>query len=216
MTRTHSRITRLCYLQFKALFALGLAALGCADGRGGLTTPEVDAAAAAASAIEQFDANGDAALDGEELAICPPLSKAVASFDADKDGRLTESEIANGIVALAGPDSAYVSANCTVTFEGRPLSGATIKLRPPDFIGDSLPTAEAVADDSGHASPSIPSDQLPPQLLDTPLMYPGLYHVEITHPERQLASRYNTETALGVVINPGSREGSSARFDLTR
>ena len=214
MTRTHRRISRLRYLQFEAVFALGLAALGCADGPEGLPTPEVDAAAVAESAMEEFDANGDAALDSEELAKCPPLGKAVASFDADKDGRLTEGEIANGIVALAGPESAYLSTNCTVTFEGRPLANATVKLRPPDFIGDSLPTAVAETDASGHASPSIPSDRLPPQLLGTPLVYPGLYHVEITHPERQLPGRYNTSTELAFVIDPSSREGNSARFDL--
>jgi hypothetical protein len=164
--------------------------------------------------MEQFDANGDAAVDSEELAKCPPLSKAVASFDADKDGRLTEVEIANGVVALAGPDSAYVSANCTLTFEGRPLVGATVKLRPPDFIGDALPPAEAVTDESGHASPSISSDQMPPQLMGTPLVYPGLYHVEITHPQRPLPGRYNTATELALVVDPSSREGSAARFDL--
>jgi hypothetical protein len=47
------------------------------------------------------------------------------------------------------------------------------------------------------------------------LMFPGLYLVEITHPQVQLPARYNTATELGCELNPLSREGSSARFDLT-
>ena len=47
-----------------------------------------------------------------------------------------------------------------------------------------------------------------------PLVYAGLYSVEITHPQTQLAARYNTSTELGCYIDPAARDATSARFDL--
>jgi hypothetical protein len=188
--------------------------VGCSGRSGGLPAPDVDSAAASAAALERYDANGDGALDAGELEACPPLASSRSTFDSNNDGRLTGDEIANRLNALAGPKSAFVSVNCTVTFSGVPLAGAKVTLRPPEFLGDSLPTAEATTDDSGYASPSISAESLPPQLKETPLVYPGLYRVEITHPERQLPSRYNSESELGIEIDPSSRSATSARFDL--
>jgi hypothetical protein len=45
-------------------------------------------------------------------------------------------------------------------------------------------------------------------------VYPGLYHVEITHPRTQLASRYNTASELGCFVDAAARNGTLSKFDL--
>jgi hypothetical protein len=213
----HRGVSYISYshlFDFSAASAVLAACVGCSSGPKGLPVPEVNPAAAAAAAMEQLDANGDASLDETELAKCPPLAGAIAEYDSNNDRKLTAEEIADRLGAIAGPNSAYVSASCSVTLDGVPLEGAIVKLRPPPFVGDAAPTAEGTTDASGIARPSIPAEFMPPQLKDTPLVYPGLYHVEITHPQRQLAARYNTATELGFEVDPTSRESSGARFDL--
>jgi hypothetical protein len=215
--RRHRGVSYISYshlLDFGIASTVLAACAGCSSGPKGLPLPDVNPAATAAAAIEQFDANGDASLDETELAKCPPLAGASANYDSNNDRKLTAEEIAARLGAIAGPNSAYVTTSCSVTYDGVPLEGATVKLRPPQFVGDAAPTAEGTTDASGIARPSIPADFMPPQLKDTPLVYPGLYHVEITHPERTLSARYNTATELGFEVDPTTRESSGARFDL--
>jgi len=204
--------------RWHALAAPSIAAalfLGCAQGPAAVEKPNVDASSAAAKAVELYDANGDGALGKDELAKCAPLAQSMANYDANNDGRLTEEEISNRLTQLVGPSAAYVTVDGTVTIDRRPLVGATVKLRPADIFEGELPAAEGTTDELGTARPSIPADRLPADLTDAALVYPGLYHVEITHPQTQLPARYNTATELGWEIDPSSRTGMSARFDLT-
>jgi hypothetical protein len=194
-----------------ALLVLGS---GCSQRAAGVKAPSIDAFAVAARALARYDSNNDGALDRNELTKCPPLAVAITKYDADKDGRLTGDEITKRIGAIAGPTSAYVSIACTVFLEGRPLDGAQVKLRPVDIFGDEISAAEGATDPSGVAHPSISADMLPPKLAGASLVYPGLYLVEITHPQTQLPARYNTATELGCEVDPSAREGTAARFDL--
>jgi hypothetical protein len=190
--------------------------LGCTQrGPARVEKPDVDAQASAEKALELYDANGDAALDGEEIGKCPPLAKSLASYDADKDGRLTGDEISSRLAQLIGPSSAYVSVDGTVTLDGRPLVGATLKLRPAELFVDSLPPAEGTTDEQGIARPAIAADRLPADVGGAALVFPGLYHVEITHPTTQIPGRYNMASELGWEVDPFSRAGTTARFALT-
>jgi hypothetical protein len=192
-----------------ALASLPLLA-GCAKPGQVSVSPE----AAAGKAISLYDANNDGAIDAEEGASCPPLASSIRSYDADGDGRLTSEEIANRLKQLFDSSSNLAEVSLTVTLEGRPLSGATVRLRPVDFLAGAIPPAEGETDDAGVASPTIGDERLPEDFRGLPLVQHGLYYVEITHPERQLPGRYNTATELALVVDPSSREGSSARFDL--
>jgi hypothetical protein len=206
---------RFCW-QASSLVVVGAALVqGCgAKSEVNLSKPEVNAASAAAKAMELYDASGDGALDKDELAKCPPLANVAKKYDADGDGRVSHDEIAARFEKLVGPTAAFATVNCTVTLGRRPLPGATVKLRPIDAFEGALPAAEGTTDEEGVAHPGISADALPPKLKSAFLVYPGLYHVEITHPQQKLPERYNTATELGFEVDPASREGAAARFDL--
>jgi hypothetical protein len=184
--------------------------LGCADNsRVSVTTPDIDAGDAAAKALELYDANGDASLDKDELAKCTPLAQAVANYDANGDGSLNEEEISTRLERIAGSSASLTTINCTVTVSGRTLIGAAVKLRPVEFLGDALPPAEGTTDDTGVAHPTAPSDRLPAKLANEALVFPGLYHVEVTHPTAKVPA-----ADLGCEIDATSRDGTSFLFDL--
>jgi hypothetical protein len=174
----------------------------------------VDGGDAAAFAIEHYDGNGDGALDKSELAKCPPLVAAMTNYDADGNGQLSADEIKNRLVRLYGSGAALTNVDCTVTVSGRPLRGAAVKFRPVEMLGDAVKPAESVTDEAGLARPAIADDQLPDDMAGTALVQPGLYHVEITHPDMALPARYNTATELGFEVDPVQRGGTTARFDL--
>ena len=71
-----------------------------------------------------------------------------------------------------------------------------------------------MTDQRGSARPSIDAALLPEEFRERPLVYTGLYRVEITHPRTQIASRYNTATELGCMVDPAARGGTSAKFNL--
>jgi hypothetical protein len=174
----------------------------------------VDASEASAAAMEQYDKNGDGAIDQTELAACPPLAIAIAELDADKDSKLSANEIAARIEKLYGSGSALATFNGTVALGGRPLAGAQVRFVPLSFLGEGVPAAQGVTDESGEVRPALGDADLPENLKGQPLIRPGLYLVEVTHPERQIPARYNSATELGVVVDPTSRTGLAARFDL--
>jgi hypothetical protein len=144
----------------------------------------------------------------------PALAAARDSFDIDADNRISEEELINGLTLMFGSQTVLTEMTCFVTFNGRPLAGATVRLRPIKMLGDALPPAEGVTDRRGSVRPTINADLLPEDFKQRPLLYPGLYHVEITHPVTQIASRYNTASVIGCMVDPAARGGTSSRFDL--
>jgi hypothetical protein len=189
--------------------------LGCASSSAPpVSTPDIDVQSAADKAVQLYDANGDGALDKDELAKSPSVGKSLANYDANHDERVTHEEIVNRLGRLVGRTAAYVTVDCTVTLGGRPLPRAVVKLIPLEIFGDSLPLAEGTSDDLGVAHPAIAADKLPPKLGAALLVFPGLYRVAITHAQTTLPARYNTATELGWEVDPSSRTGTSARFDL--
>lgn len=199
-----------CLTSIAALLALA----GCSGGPARVSVPSVDPSAVSAKALELYDANADAAIDADEAAKCPPLKGALATFDVDKDGKIGGEELTAHLEAVTGSGSALTGMTCVVNLSGRPLAGAVVKLRPAEMYGDALLPAQGTADESGVARVSIGDENLPEKMAGALLVYPGLYHVEITHPTSQLPAKYNTATELGCEVNPTSREGTSARFDL--
>jgi hypothetical protein len=93
--------------------------------------------------------------------------------------------------------SKLTTLNCSVYLDGSPLAGATVKFVPEKFLGEEIQTAEGITDQSGTASLSIPTEDLPKELRRVPAMRAGIYRVEITHPTKKIPPKYNTETELG-------------------
>jgi hypothetical protein len=196
------------------LVAAALVVSGGCSSSGSGDAPNIDAPAAAAYAMEHFDANKDGAIEKPELSDNPALAAALPTFDANHDGRLSANEIADGLTQMYASRMNLTGMACTVTRNGRPLVGAKVRLRPIEMLADALPSAEGVTDDSGTAHPAVSAELVPTEFNDKPLMYPGLYRVEITHDQLQLPGRYNAATELGCQVNPVARDGMSVQFDL--
>jgi hypothetical protein len=187
---------------------------GCGGGKTAVKSVDLDPSTSAAKAIELYDANADGALDDSELAKCPALAISVKQIDANGDKRLSLDEIRGLLERIQASGNPLSGTGIQVSLAGRPLSGATVKVTPAEFFQGALLPAQGVTDDQGMARPTIGDENLPEKLKGSPLMYPGLYAVEITHAEKQLPPRYNAATELGLLIDPTSREGAGGRFDL--
>lgn len=194
-------------------FALILLA-GCSNQPAKVSGADVSPATAATAAMEAYDKNTDGFLDDEELAACPPLLAAKAAYDADTDAKISTTEIESHLTTLFGSGASLTNIDGSVTLGNQPLAGATVRLKPVAWLAGALPEAEGVTDDQGSVRPTIAKELIPEKLQAAPLVYPGLYSVEITHSEKTIAARYNTATELGWEVDPSSRTGTSARFDL--
>jgi hypothetical protein len=194
------------------VFAMLMIALPLFQGCEASTSPNLSPEATAVALIESYDANKDGRLDEQELKKCPPLASIVKTIDADGDGGISAQEIAPRLGALL--NGSLTEVTCTVMLSGRALAGAQVRLQPLKAFGDAIPDATGITDEAGVTRPSIPADQLDEEFREYRLVYPGLYTVEITHPQQQLPSRYNDETELGLLIDTTSRDGAGGRFDL--
>lgn len=171
-------------------------------------------AGAATKAMELYDANKDGSLDANELKECPPMAGALRNYDRDADGKIATDEIAIRLERLFADGNNLAGVDLTVTLDGQPLSGATVKLRPAVFLGGELDSAEGVTDETGVARPTIPAEHLPAEFRSSPLVQKIPYIVEITHPSRKIPTRYNTASELGFEADPSARGGLSTAFDL--
>ena len=94
----------------------------------------------------------------------------------------------------------------TVTLNGRPLAGATVRLVPASFFGSELKGASAESGPTAAGYWQCRPRTCPSTLLKLALVQAGLYRVEITHPSVKVPAKYNTESNLGIEItssNPG-------------
>lgn len=190
-------------------------AAGCgASGPPSVHKVDVDGIDTATAAMEQYDANQDGAITTGELVTCPPLAMAFTRFDADRDERLTSDEIGAGISKIYGTGAALATFDGAVLLSDRPLPGAQVRFRPIAFLEGAVQSAEGKTDEAGAVRPTISDANLPENLRGQPFIHPGLYHVEITHPDHLLPARYNSATELGAIVDPSSRGGLVSQFDL--
>lgn len=194
-----------------AWFVVTALSVGC----GASTKSGVSPTTAAAKAMELYDANKDSALDAEELKECPPMAASLRNYDRDADGKIVADEITIRLERLFADENNLAGVDLTVTLDGQPLPGATVKLRPAEFLGGGLDVAEGVTDETGIARPTIPAEHLPAEFSASPLVQKIPYVVEITHPEKQIPAKYNTASELGFEVDPSVRGGVSTVFDLT-
>lgn len=186
-------------LGWRVAFGLLLAA-GCNRGPGAIRPPDVDPDDAASEAIELYDQNGDGQLAKEEWAMSPALAAVAPAYDQSGDGALSPDEIAAGIAVWQKSGVGARAVPFNVRWNGRPLAGATIKLVPAPFLNDAIKGASGQASRSGAGQFNMAPEDRPRNAPNIPLMQPGLYHVEITHPSAKIPPRYNSQTTLGIEI----------------
>ncbi|MEX2306098.1 MAG: hypothetical protein WD738_00800 [Pirellulales bacterium] len=176
---------------------LYVAALSAAAGCSRVESYMVDPVVASTAAIEQYDKSGDGLLDETELKACPALLLELRAYDESNDKKLSAEEIGAQIKEMYGRGAGLTSLDCTVTMDGSPLSGATVRFIPEDFLGEEIKAAEGITNSDGNASMSIAPEELPKELRRHSFMRTGIYRVEITHPTKKIPAKYNTDTTLG-------------------
>ena len=176
-----------------------LVALGCPSGPSRVHPPGIDADAAGLAAIKQYDSNGDEALSGDELLKIPGIKdEALPKYDKDGDGSVTAAEITERIIewqeSRVGLGQSFL---CSVLLDGAPIEGAVVKFVPEDFLGTEVKAAVGTSNSRGVVHVGIPQEDLPEDLKGINGMQLGLFKVEITHPDHNIAAIYNTQTTLG-------------------
>ena len=178
---------------------------GCSGRAARLTPPDIDPESATAEAISLYDASGDGNLNTDELLACLGIRQAIDMYDMDANGMISAREIVDRLRNLTQFKTALTSLRVRVRLNGRPLDGAEIKLVPEPYLGDEVKPAYGTTNRSGSASLSVSAEDLPKNQRGYRGIHYGTYKVEITHPEKKIPAKYNSETSLGyetVVGNP--------------
>ena len=183
---------------------LGIAVLlfsGC-NKSGSSSSGGGDVASIAEAAMTALDKDSDGILSKKELAAAPGLLSHLSEYDTSGDNAIDQEELAGNFKRiLTNGDSA--SCSCTVTYKGRPLSGATVKFVPEAFLGDSVKTAEGTTDQDGKATMATTGEAAEG---DAVTIQTGFYKVVITHPSVKIPAKYNKKTTLGLEFFPFSRD----------
>ncbi len=182
---------------WSAVFAVSV---GCHSGPTRISIPGVDAAAASAGALELADKDGNGAISKAEAVVAPSLLAEFDKYDANKDGSIDATEIESRIVSWTAWGAKVVPISFYVKMDGRPLEGAKVVLEPEPFMGAVLSRAESMVSGSGACGPSVPQELLSKEM---PVgIFCGLYRMKVTHPDKQIPTRYNEQTELGIEIAP--------------
>ena len=198
-----------------ALMMVMSAISGCQSGVRRADVPDVSPSAAAAAAVEQYDADGNGELSHDELAACPGILSVVAKYDKDNDGQVTADEIAARIQYWRDAKVAILSLPCIVTLDGAPLAGAEMKFVPERYLGESVLPASGTTDERGYAEVAIAADALPADMKGIHGVHCGTYKIQITHPTQQIPAKYNTATVLGHETSLDNHVLSPKQFALT-
>ncbi|HBO45747.1 MAG TPA: hypothetical protein DD670_17845 [Planctomycetaceae bacterium] len=166
---------------------------GCSRAPSRVKPPSIDAKAAGAAAMEQYDANQDGKIDGVELEKAPSLKAALANLDNSNDKSVDADEVTKRIEAWHESKKGLMSVMTMVTIGGRPLAGATVVFEPEAFLGPNIKQATGTTNEQGVALMRIEG-------ADSPGVAPGLYLVRITNEGMNLPTKYNTETILGAEV----------------
>ena len=201
-------------IRFYGSFVVMLVVCGCQpSGGSAIKPPSVDPNDAAEAAIKAHDADGDGKLSEAELVGTPGLRAAIAKYDTDGDRHLSGEEIATRLESMYSAGVGLLTCQCDVIIEGQPLSGATVRLIPEEFLGGAVLAAEGVTDGNGSVILAVDDSKLPEDQRGLSAIQPGVYRVEITHSNRQISERYNSQTTLGHEVHPADRDTGTI-FDL--
>ncbi|MEA1952171.1 MAG: hypothetical protein U9N87_12365 [Planctomycetota bacterium] len=168
---------------------------GCSGKPSRVHAPSIDASAAGAAAMEQYDTNKDGKVAGAELQSAPSLREALGNLDKDGDKAVSAEEVTGRILAWQESKTGLTPVTCAITFRGQPLAGAKVVFEPEKFLGENIKACEGTTNQRGMASLSIPNSE-----RKLPGGAPGLYLIRITSTNAQIPAHYNTQTTLGAEV----------------
>ncbi|MFM9962598.1 MAG: hypothetical protein ACKV2Q_15405 [Planctomycetaceae bacterium] len=175
--------------------------------------PQVVPQAAGARAVSEFDTNGNGAIDGQEWQQQPALKASLKAADSDGDGQLTAGEIADRLAFYRRMGVGLTQVVCVVTWDGKPLSGATVRLVPEKFLGSEIKPAEGTSDTRGYI-------QLHTEGYNRSGVHCGFMRIAVSKLDAQgietLPNRYNVQTELGYEVSPDSQGVIELRLTSSR
>jgi YD repeat-containing protein len=175
----------------------------------------VDAERISQAILEQYDQDRDGRLSQGELASLPPIAGNRSWYDYDKDGQISGDELRAGLTEIFDPKVGLLTFNCSVTRNGKPLSGANVRFVPLPALQDAIPPVAGVTDKFGCAEMALAAEDLPANApTRVALVRPGLYLVQITHPEMSVPEEYNVSTKLGQEVSRFTTAGASKAIRL--
>jgi hypothetical protein len=182
---------------------IGVVSTGCSSGPGAIAPPDVDPADLSEAILTHNDKDGDGNLSSSELANVPAVLERLADYDADRDGEVSLDELHAHMATIFDGKTGLMTAACRVTHNGKPLKGAVVHFVPLTYVENALPVASGVTLTNGMTLLSIRPEDLPANSPERPgLVRPGLYFVEVTHPEVDIPEQYNLKTTLGREVSP--------------
>lgn len=193
------------------LFTLVL--VGCSLRLPRVKPPQIDASSAADGALAAFDADHDGVISRDESQACAGLRDKWQRYDQDGDDTVSREELEARFSEWTDGDTGLMNVRAEIVYRGRPLTEATVKLTPYDFLGENVRAAEGITDRYGFVFLAIPKDQLPSSQQGAHGMQIGLYRVSITHPDINLAPQYNRRSELSVDLSPAD-SNTGIRFVL--
>lgn len=151
------------------------------------------------AAMAVYDHNGDGAIDGDELNEVPGLKAAIKQVDLNGDGRITAEEIDARLQSWLATRMGEMAVNCDVSLDGKPLAGAQVLFEPEAFLGPHVHPGSGETDEGGGANISMAAEHLAnPRYRG---MAAGWYKIRVTHPEKDIPDRYNSNTTLGCEVS---------------
>jgi hypothetical protein len=162
-------------------------------------------------AMDLFDVNKDGKISGTELDKAPGLKAALTILGAGKDKAVTQEQIKNRIQKWKDSIIGRMTVNCTVTRNGNPLEGATIKFVPEQFLADDFKGKDGalligIGKTNGMGSTTITWPTTPGPNGDPSGIGPGIYKIEVTKDGEPIPTKYNTATVLGQEISQDNIE----------
>lgn len=136
--------------------------------------------------MQEYDANKDGKVSGEELRMAPSLSAAIRNLDQNGDKAVTAQEVTTRIEAWQASKIGQMMEMVTVKYQGRRLAGANVVFEPEAFLGAEMKAASGTTDGNGMT------------VLQG--IAPGLYKVRITKEGVNVPVKYNDQTTLGAEV----------------
>jgi hypothetical protein len=192
-------------------FLAGVLVCGCSFGPSRVDVPQIDAAQAAAAAVEQYDSDKDQNISQSESATFPALAGSFKLYDTNRDGLISKAEIESRLTAMLGSGIGRMPC-MVVVFAGdsdRRIEGAKVRVVPESFLEGAIQPGEGMTNHNGIAKPV--TVDAPPGL---PGIEFGMYRVEITHDSQTIPARYNSKTELGFELSPLERNRDTFEFRL--
>lgn len=175
--------------------------IGCSRAPKNLSPPPLDPVAAAAKAMELFDANSDGSIDKTELAESPGLKAAMKTTDSDRDGALSQQEIQERLEVFVASGTAIRSYQIELRHGSADAKNLQIVAVPEPFLSEYIEPAVGETNVAGVVTPNI--EFTDPEIVAQGYggMRLGMYRLEVTSLDgKTIPKKYNENSTLGVEV----------------